>query len=508
MSMDIHDLDRIERRSVQAEVPADGSLSHFVFSLASAADGIPRWGDNPIARDVGLRDFWPTEPWLASTVASLAARNGAFSWTLEGPPRTCARIQEALHISDFGAGWVQFVERISTDLYTTDNGCFIEVIRDGVGPNSGFLGLAHLDSGRCIRTGNREFPVLYTDREAQQHKLAWWQVIPLTDFPSPVETMNGVGMCAVSRILRAAQILRDTQIYNMEKVGGRNPGKLSLVSGIGTQVLEDALKQAAENASNKGLLRYQVPVILGTLDPTARVEVAEILLKSLPDGFDVEKDMKWYIALLALAFGCEYQDLAPLPGGGLGTSQQSEILHLKARGKGPELFQKIVEHALNFQVLPQNVTFKFNEKDLEAQKAEGAVWFQRAQAREKDIASGALTVQAARQMMLESGEITDELMAMMGSEDVTEHDTVTDEEHQGEEAVVTGPEQAEPLVLQGEPVADRLVAQRLAKELSADDYWAEKRIELEGQYEDEMAAILSDVRERVAKRLTREVNHA
>jgi len=501
VSIDIRDLNRIERRSVQPG--SDGqSMPHFILTLASSGDGIPAWGTAPVVRDRALREFWPTEPWLASAVASLAARNGAFSWTLEGPPRTCARIQESLHLSDFGAGWVSFIERVSCDLYTQDNGAFIEVIRDGAGPSAPFLGLAHLDSGRCVRTGNREFPVLYTDQENQQHKMAWWQVIPFTDFPSPVETMNGVGLCAVSRILRAAQILRDTQIYNLEKVGGRNPGALHIVSGVGTQLLEDTLKQAAGNANDKGLLRFQLPAVLGTLDPTATVSVATILLKSLPDGFDVEKDMKWYIALLALAFGCEYQDLAPLPGGGLGTSQQSEILHLKARGKGPELFQKLVEHSFNFQVLPQNVTFKFNEKDLEAMKADAGVRFLRAQTREKDVTSGVTTPEVERQRMLEDGELTDELVAMMGDADVTRDDTMQDDErHQEDEPNVPIVEPQPPTPAQNQQVTDRL-----SKELSDDDYWAKRRTVLEHEYEQEMAAILSDVQDKVNKRIRREIH--
>lgn len=507
MAVNLSDLKKMQGQSVHAAVDNMGSVPYFVLSLASYGDGMPEWGSNPTYRDYVLRKFWPTEPWLSATISSLAARNAAFSWTLEGPPRTCARIQETLHLSEMGAGWIPLIQKVSEDLLTQDNGAFIEIIRDGEGPNGALLGLSQLDAGQCVRTGNIEYPVLYTDREGARHKMKWHQVLSLTDFPSPIESMNGMQMCAVSRILRSAQILRDTAIYQQEKVGGRNPGKLYVVSGVSTQVLEDALTVAANNADNKGLTRYQTPAILGTLDPTATVSVAEIALKNLPDGFDVEKDMKWYIALLALAFGCEYQDLAPLPGGGLGTSQQSTILHLKARGKGPELFQKLMEHSFNFQILPQNVTFKFDEKDYEAQRIEAEVKRQRAETRKLDIESGAITPQVARQMMQDDGDLSDEYLQMLEGEDVTDVDTVQDDErHQEAEEVAQQPApEAVPPAVPRSPEQQQAVA-RLTKQLQDGDYWAAQRTRLEREYEQEVAAILGDIRERVGKRLTREVN--
>src|SRR3989304_2696639 len=121
MAIDISDLNRIQSHSVQAEVP-EGQGPYFILSIASAADTMPAWGQSPVLRDSRLREFWPTEPWLASTISSLAARNAAFSWRLEGPPRTCARIQEQLHLRGLGRGWGGFVERISCGMYSQGDG--------------------------------------------------------------------------------------------------------------------------------------------------------------------------------------------------------------------------------------------------------------------------------------------------------------------------------------------------------------------------------------------------
>jgi len=126
-------------------------------------------------------------------------------------------------------------------------------------------------------------------------------------------------LCAVSRILRAAQYLRDIATYQREKVGGDNPNAIYLVGGVGSKVISDAMEQHKARQAERGMVRYVIPLIVGSLDPTATVAVEQIDLKSLPDGFDTEEAMKWYINQLALGFGADYQDFAPLPGRALGS---------------------------------------------------------------------------------------------------------------------------------------------------------------------------------------------
>ena len=47
----------------------------------------------------------------------------------------------------FGNGWNSLMRKVAADLLSTDNGAFIEVLRDGPSPDSPFIGLAHLDHG-------------------------------------------------------------------------------------------------------------------------------------------------------------------------------------------------------------------------------------------------------------------------------------------------------------------------------------------------------------------------
>lgn len=408
--------------------PPSGSL---VFYLAAAADSFIPWGHSPRVRDEQLRQFWPTEPTLASTVYTVATQRASYSWTLSGPPRIVQLYQDMMHASDFGNGWLSLNTKLAIDLLTQDNGAFIEIIRTADSPEAPVIGLAHLDAGRCLRTGVPELPVIYTDRTGRQHELKAHQVIPWTEFPAPVESMNGMQYCAVTRVLRTAQLLRDIGVYLREKSAGTNLTAIHLVSGIPTKAISDAIQEHQDTQRQKGLTNYMLPAVIATLDPTATISHEQIDLASLPDNFDLDIFMQWYIKGLALAFGIDSQDLAPLSGtSNLGTSTQSLVLHMKSRGKGPALYIKGLEHKLNFHgVLPRNVTFNFDEQDMAADLEQAELEKVKAETRKMYYDMGAFTSGAVLQLMLDDGSISQEQYDSMQVEpDATSDVTVGDEE--------------------------------------------------------------------------------
>lgn len=416
------------KRTVQS-LPADqwGSGQLLAFALATVADDITPWGTNPWIRDKQLRDFWPTEPILSGTIYSLAIRDAAMTLTFDGPPRTVQAIQNLFNSANLGKGQLDFFLKLAIDLRTQDNGAFFELIRESDSETAAVIGLNHLDARQCRRTGNIDTPIIYTDRLGVQHKMAWYQIISLTELPSPIEVMNGMQYCFVTRVLRAAQVLRDMSIFKREKIGGRGPTDIHLVGGVAQSRIDDKLKIDAEKADNKGLLRYMDAVVVAGLDPTQSVSVASIPIKSLPDGFDEDTTLKWYIAWLALNAGLDYQDLAPLPGGGLGTSQQSVTLDRKSRGKGLAFVQKLILQALNFHgVLPRNVTARYEEEDNAAALDEETLRKARTERYVSYATSLGMSKRVVYQIMVDDQEITPEIMAMLGEDDATEDVTATD----------------------------------------------------------------------------------
>lgn len=384
--------------------------TNFVLGMADVADEITRWGTDTNRRDKQLREFWPSESILAGAIYFACARNSAFEWKLDGPPKTVDAVEYILNnaITSGAPGWMSFINAVSQDLYTTDNGAFIEVIRKE--PTSPVLGIAHLDSYECTRTGDPLFPVIYRDRDGRYHKMPWYNIISLSDMPSPIQKMNGVGHCAVSRVLRYAQIMRDIAQYKHEKVSGQFYRAIHFVGGVSRQEIDDVQTRGLEDAQNQGLVRYIMPLIVASLDPEKPVSSETIELASLPDNFNIDEEMKWYINNLALGLGTDYQDLAPLPGGGLGTGAQSEVLHKKSNQKGSKWFMDAIVQEFQWRgIVPRNVEFEFTAQDFAEEQDEARLRKLRAEERAIRLNSGEIDFITARKIADELGDFPEEI---------------------------------------------------------------------------------------------------
>lgn len=386
----------------------DAGLGAQVLYLATQADEIEQWGRNVKLRDKQLRELIPVEPLFVSALASVCARNAAFPWVIEGPEGQTSRAQQLLKTANFGKGWQDFILRLSLDLYTQDSGAFIEIIRAEDKPDAEVIGIANLDAARCYHTGLSEAPVLYLDRQNRYHYLRWYQVATVTEMPATYEGIPGIQYCTFSRLLRAVRTNRDIEIYMSEKVGGRNMRAITAIKGISATQVMEAWNGAQMMNASAGLMRYSNPLLVSSVDPTVDVGFETFDIASIPDGFDYDTHMKWYIAAIALAFLSDYQEFAPLPGGGLGTASQSETQHKKTQGKGPALFREQVSHVMNWIVLPEAVEFLYQDQDLDQEAAEDSNRKQRADERKIRIDSGELTPQVARMIAFERGDLSQE----------------------------------------------------------------------------------------------------
>jgi hypothetical protein len=462
-----------------------GGLSRtLLFQVATVADEAPPWWSP--SRDAYLRTFWQSEPFLASAIYSLCARNAGFRWDAVGPPQPVEHVKQVLQTAEFGEGWQELMLKVSMDLYTQDPGGFMEIIRparaeiegkvypamarrnslsrdvewhavmDVFGttkqvqpeqvsqsPTDWPIGICHLDAARCIRTGDPDTPVIYKDIYGGQHEMTAWQVISISDMPSPIEEMHGVGFCLVSRLLRHAQTIRDYAIYRSEKISGRFARAVH-ITNVDAKLITDAINEANAYSDERGLVRYSQPIITNTLNPDGRPYNVTIPLAELPENWSEDEAMRWYIALVAIAAGEHYSFFAPMPGRRLGSAREVEVQERQARGKSSRLFMEAITAKLqNSGLFPPGVVFTFKEKDEEekAAKEEGA--FKRAQTRRERIDSGEITPQVARQIASDDGDLKSEYLELMG-----EHDITPGEEVAGDDAAVARPS-SEPL--EGQP---------------------------------------------------------
>lgn len=420
--------------------------------MASFADSLPAWSTSPHHRDRLLRKFLPTESILVSAFYSTCAKYAAFGWNLTGPPRTTRIVHSLLQSVEEGDGWSFFIMKVLQDLFGQDNGAFIEVIRTDDAEDAPVVMLNHLDAARCRRTGARLEPVVYQDDDGKEHILKDYQVITLSEFPSPIREANGVQICAVSRILRAAQLTRDITTYKKEKISGRHVGAIHLVGGVTAKSVKEAMRSHLQQSTDAGTQAYFEPLVIASLDPNATVSKATLEMASLPDGFDEEVAFRIFMITFANAFGTDLQDYMPLPGGNLGTSQQSEILDMKSKGKGPRLFMSIMGQKFNYQgIMPRTVHFEYGEQDI----AESAATAQLRKLRADTLATlveagrkteststssggeggattrtqtetdGILSVEMARQMMNDDGDLHDDYLALVGEENTRETITLS-----------------------------------------------------------------------------------
>jgi len=425
-----------QRRSVEQQNPNpnqfgdtvghDDTLEPLLFAMATAGDGIVPWGTSVTTRDRQLRAYVPTESVLAGAIGSVVARNEAMPWAVTSDEKDIPlrdACVDVLQAADRGAGWMSLIGKVSFDLYAADKGAFVEFIRAENRPDSPVIGLNHLDSTRCFSTGRDDFPVMYRDVRSRWHKLAWFQVWHLLEEPTPHETLYGLQMCAVTRVMRTAQVWRNITTYMDEKTGGRHTRGISFVNGVLQKVLESALAEANAVADSELRERFARHAIVTNPDPTGSITVAQLDFSSIPDGFDAEEWFKQYLTILALGFFVDFQEFAPLPGGNLGTSSQSEILNAKARAKSPQLFRKGIEDMINRGgVCPKGVEFKYTIDDPETDKllAEGAKL--RAEARKLRVEATEIDGQGARQLALDDGDLSEEQF-----DEISERDDLTPE---------------------------------------------------------------------------------
>jgi hypothetical protein len=157
--------------------------------------------------------------------------------------------------------------------------------------------------------------------------------------------------------------------------------------------------------------------VFGTYDPRANLNHVQIDLASLPDHYDEKETFQQYIAQLALAFGVDYQEFAPLPGGQLGSASQSEILHLQSRGKGPAAILQLIQEKINDNhLVPRTVKFEFEIGDVSASRDAAEARFLRAKDLSLRVTSGIYDNLTAIELANRDGDLPDHIFERLREE--------------------------------------------------------------------------------------------
>lgn len=371
---DIRELS-LQRRAEAGKNTVGGS---FWFGRPAASeDDLSSWWSERRERD--LHEFWmlPGNDILQGAVGSLVKKFRAMNWGLEGPSRIINRYQAALAEADFGQGWSHCFGKVIQDYLVHDKGAFIELIGKGdpSGPIEGpVMGMAHLDSMLCQLTGDPVYPAIFNNpKTGKPHKLHATRVIHLVDMPSPNETMNNVGFCAVSRVISSSQVLLKLARYKNEKLSDLPAAGLLLLNNIMPAKWEETQADYEQGRRRLNQQLWANIMTLFGLDPAQPVSADFISFANLPDQFNELEATNIYVNIIALAFGVDSREFWPVSQGVLGTAREVTIQAQKAKGKGIGDIISTVERAINWKILPPSVTFAFDFQDDDEDEQQAAI---------------------------------------------------------------------------------------------------------------------------------------
>lgn len=420
------------KRSVTRDDATNGLAVFRIFENANGADagGLlppypPAWWSHQ--RDAVLAATPFAEGVWADAVAIATSKMASLGWTVESDvPLRARTAQTLMQMVEDGAGWTQFMQMHLADYLTTDNGAFIEVVRATSGAGSRVLGLMHLDSLRCTRTGDPEYPVLYRDNLGREHAMRPWQVISITDSPSPRASYHGVGRCSASRAYQSIYHLAAARRFLNEKISGRQSQAIYFLTGVTPGQLRDVIATSEAEANGQRVVNYKGATIV-PVGSDQQPDIATIALASLPDGFNRREE--YDIALLEYtnAIGLDPQDLQPLTRTPLGSSTQSEVLDQKSRTRGLAAWRVQFVHMVNHWVLPERTTFAFSEADLKQQEHEAKIKSQRVEWVTALVAQGVINEAQALQVLVDYEDLPKEFITV----DVTSEETLQDDEKPG-----------------------------------------------------------------------------
>ncbi len=372
------------------------------------ADGLPPWGS--VARDALLRRSRLISGLWGSVTMKAATKIATRGYTLSDSTDSQQRLARTKAILEsYGPGWVAGLTRGMQDYLGTNFGQVIAIERASNAPGARVTGLIHLDALRCSPTGREDYPLLYYAPRGGVHLLPAWGVIRITDMPDPDDLAYGYGQCAADRAWEA--IIQDVAIttYFREKITGSRNLSIFFIRGIAPQQLKDALQTSETARTERNFLLYKGSTLIPLLSDT-EIQVAEIPLASIPDGFEVEPARADIRLRFANAVGVAVQDIAPLSGQGLGTGTQSIIQDEAYEGMGLAAYPARLEEAINALVTPASTTFHVYTNDLRDQEAKAKVQEMRANTRKTRIESGEITAAEARQLALDDGDLPPELL--------------------------------------------------------------------------------------------------
>jgi len=324
------------------------------------------------SRDAVLGMTFRLEPYWNGALKKAIAKGVTQQWDLKFKERNrpaAEKLRDVLRNSNGGRGFRYLLIQHLRDFYTRDNGAFIEIDReDNSKPGSRIVGIYHLDSMRCWRTGDPDMPVIYQDLHGMYHYLAWWQVWDVADSVNPENNYFGVGDCAAAGAYERIRRMAAIRLYEYQKMTGDGPQELNFVSGITPRQLEDLLATNASSQAARGLTVYKGAAVIPMMTKDA-ISNVRIPLAEMPANYDANHEFEQAAIEYSLELGLSKIDIRPLQGRMSGTATQSDVMDGQSEASGIGLWSALFEDFINNMVAPNSVSWFWAFNNSRARKA-------------------------------------------------------------------------------------------------------------------------------------------
>jgi hypothetical protein len=405
-------------------------------------------------RDVVLSQTIDQDPYWNGAVKKAIAKGVTQQWDLKFNERnrnSAEKLRELFKNSNGRQGFKHFLNQHLQDYFLTDNGAFIEIDReDNSKPGSKIIGLYHLDSLRCFRTGDPDKPVIYWDLHNRYHYLAWWQVWSISDTPNARNNYFGVGRCAAGGVYERIRRMVAIRLYEYERMTGGSPQELVALGGITFEQLTDMRKSYEADKAAKGISVFGGAMIIPVMTRDA-ISMASIPLAQLPPNYSQTDEIEQASVEYANGLGISKLDIKPLMGRMSGTATQSAVMDSQGDSSGLGLWSGAFEDFINECVMPSTVSFYWSFNKTSQKKAEAEVAGLWVTAATGMVTTQALTPPQANNWLVDKDVLDAEYLA---ETDLTQTQILSEDDKPD----VVDPETGQP-VAQGQPTAPAQGAQ-------------------------------------------------
>lgn len=388
----------------------DAPLFTSVLQILSAANsGVPSWWTE--SRDRYLRDQTIKIDFLDSAVNTVMLKLFSIPFTVVSKNNSSSLMQNyAEQYQELLINLLmedKTLEKFIRSFLVADNGAFLYV-NDGQTPNNLPIQnlpieLRWLDSTRCQRTGNKNFPVIYNHSlNGKAYPIHTSRIISLVQSPSTDAAMHNVGLCFVSRALLLAQHLSDVYLYESEVMGSRSSEEIIYATGAKSKEIDEAFQIADIDSNNSGLTRVGKRIYLGLRDPQAKL--GKLTLKNLPESYDKRNDVEITLTLLAMASGGSPNWFYDSVKSGSTKASASESTKM-GESKIETWYIRNFSHEIEQKVLPRFLRLINRNADIDTTGTRARIKLNLAQKAKLNIESKVTNTRVERQQMLEREEI-------------------------------------------------------------------------------------------------------